>query len=406
MMSQTNRNRIGFWILGLCNNYSYVVMLSAAFDILSGSKPKMKIDPDDNQETPICNPMSTGAILVADIVPALTIKLISPVLPLGTNIRVILVIGLALASFIIVSLSTTTWISFLGVAFASLSSGLGEATFLIFSSLFADTKTIAFWSSGTGGAGVLAAISYASLTSSLIGFSPHTTLLVMTIIPVIMALTFWILIKVPTMENSSTENSLAPISPPFGLEGDIRYETIQVHSPSDHLTLSEKLNLMKSLWRFMLPLTLVYYAEYIINQCFFELLYFPKIWLNHKEQYRWYQVDYQIGVLVSRSSISCIRIKYLWVLSLLQGLNVVLVLVQVLTNFIPFIWFILLLVFWEGLLGGAAYVNTFDQVYRKFDDRHRGFCLGATSLADSLGIAISGFSSIYFHNLLCDLLNR
>lgn len=29
------RNILSFWVLGLCNNYGYVVMLSAAFDILN-----------------------------------------------------------------------------------------------------------------------------------------------------------------------------------------------------------------------------------------------------------------------------------------------------------------------------------------------------------------------------------
>lgn len=29
------RNLVAFWILGLCNNYGYVVMLSAAHDILN-----------------------------------------------------------------------------------------------------------------------------------------------------------------------------------------------------------------------------------------------------------------------------------------------------------------------------------------------------------------------------------
>ena len=41
------RNIIGFWILGLVNNYPYVVMLSAAFDIihrLSGNKPSSGSD--------------------------------------------------------------------------------------------------------------------------------------------------------------------------------------------------------------------------------------------------------------------------------------------------------------------------------------------------------------------------
>lgn len=29
------RNLIAYWLLGLCNNYAYVIMLSAAHDILS-----------------------------------------------------------------------------------------------------------------------------------------------------------------------------------------------------------------------------------------------------------------------------------------------------------------------------------------------------------------------------------
>ena len=30
------RDLLAFWILGLCNNYGYIVMLSAAHDILKG----------------------------------------------------------------------------------------------------------------------------------------------------------------------------------------------------------------------------------------------------------------------------------------------------------------------------------------------------------------------------------
>jgi hypothetical protein len=33
--SRNYRNLVAFWILGLCNNFGYVVMLSAAHDILS-----------------------------------------------------------------------------------------------------------------------------------------------------------------------------------------------------------------------------------------------------------------------------------------------------------------------------------------------------------------------------------
>ena len=34
-MKEKPRNLIAYWLLGLCNNYAYVIMLSAAHDILS-----------------------------------------------------------------------------------------------------------------------------------------------------------------------------------------------------------------------------------------------------------------------------------------------------------------------------------------------------------------------------------
>lgn len=33
------RNIIGFWMLGMCNNYGYVVMLTAAYDIIRQFNP-------------------------------------------------------------------------------------------------------------------------------------------------------------------------------------------------------------------------------------------------------------------------------------------------------------------------------------------------------------------------------
>ena len=42
--------------------------------------------------------------------------------------------------------------------------------------------------------------------------------------------------------------------------------------------------------------------------------------------------------------------------------NVALFLLVVLLQFVPFIWIIFILILWEGLLGGAAYVYTFHRV--------------------------------------------
>ncbi|KAG6920393.1 CLN3, battenin, partial [Chelydra serpentina] len=50
----------------------------------------------------------------------------------------------------------------------------------------------------------------------------------------------------------------------------------------------------------------------------FELLYFRSSALTHAQQYRWYQMLYQAGVFVSRSSLRCVRVRHIWVLALLQ----------------------------------------------------------------------------------------
>jgi battenin len=73
----------------------------------------------------------------------------------------------------------------------------------------------------------------------------------------------------------------------------------------------------------MVPLCAVYFGEYFINQGLVELLVFDcahGFRLSATAQYRWYQVLYQIGVFVSRSSVGffTLGIQYLPVLAVLQ----------------------------------------------------------------------------------------
>ncbi|XP_015259414.1 PREDICTED: battenin [Cyprinodon variegatus] len=90
-----------------------------------------------------------------------------------------------------------------------------------------------------------------------------------------------------------------------------------------------------------------------------ELLFFHNFFLSHAEQYRWYQTLYQVGVLVSRSSLRCFKFRRVWIFSLLQMLNLVFLLFAVRFQFLPSAWIVFALILYEGLLGGAAYVNTF-----------------------------------------------
>lgn len=88
-----------------------------------------------------------------------------------------------------------------------------------------------------------------------------------------------------------------------------------------------------------------------------ELIHFQNIWIDREAQYRWLQVDYQIGVFISRSSVNLIKINKIWLMAVLQFINVVIILTEVVTFFSPTIWIVFVLVLWEGLLGGGAYVR-------------------------------------------------
>ncbi|XP_022235656.1 battenin-like isoform X2 [Limulus polyphemus] len=130
------RNLSGFWLLGLCNNYAYVIMLSAAFDILSKDYHDADHNETENNITRRCNPTSTGAILLADIIPSLAIKLIVPFFVTNTHLKVALSVLLSAASFLLTSLSVGSWMTYIGVICAALSGGLGEVSFLSFSAHF------------------------------------------------------------------------------------------------------------------------------------------------------------------------------------------------------------------------------------------------------------------------------
>ncbi|XP_075219496.1 CLN3 lysosomal/endosomal transmembrane protein, battenin isoform X2 [Lycorma delicatula] len=403
------RSLVAFWLLGLCNNYGYVVMLSAAHDILSHN-----YSPNNTNETtpgimttiqPViqpdrdCNKLSTGAILLADIIPSLLIKIIAPFFPLCIHVRLALVILLSISGYILVGASVAPWMAICGVVSTALASGLGEASLLSYMAFYKDKDVISTWSSGTGGAGFFGSLSYAFLTS--IGISPAMTLYGLSSIPVLMAFSFWFILKHPKLNEDrlfcTDTNSLPGCSSTEQKE----CEEVPLHTTNDSFI--EKLMYIPQLLRFMIPIGLVYFFEYFINQGLFELVYFRNVRLSHSEQYRWYQVLYQIGVFFSRSSIRLIKINHLWLLSVLQLFNVVLFTLQAVYEIIPNMYVIMAVVLWEGLLGGAAYVNTYHKISIEVPPSKREFSMAITSLADALGITGAGIFAFPAHNFICDL---
>ena len=62
---------------------------------------------------------------------------------------------------------------------------------------------------------------------------------------------------------------------------------------------------------------------------------------------------------------------------------------------------VFLVVFWEGLLGGAVYVNTFADIMEEVPPADREFSLSATSVSDSAGICVAGFLGMAMEVWLC-----
>jgi battenin len=154
----------------------------------------------------------------------------------------------------------------------------------------------------------------------------------------------------------------------------------------------------------MLPLLLVYIAEYTINQGVAPTLLYPLESMpfdEYRDAYPMYNTIYQTGVFISRSSTPFIRVHKLYPPSLLQCVNLALLVLHAMFNFIPSIWIIFVVIFWEGLLGGLVYVNTFAEITDNAREDEREFSLGAVTVSDSGGICVAGFVSLWLEMFLC-----
>lgn len=445
-------NRLGFTILGLTNNFAYVIMLSAAYDLLKQISNNNNVNPDIiNNSTvtePYCNEHSTSTILLADTLPSLATKLVYPFLLVGipTAYKAIGTAFLSAISFIITGLTTTEVFIFTGVVCASFSSGLGESTYLSNTPLYGDVS-LSGWSMGTGGAGLLGAALYALLTMIL---PIKYIMIIMLIVPLGMILSYFCLLQPINDHNNSdpfsSQNQVLPPSDrdspgsevfnmaaksastardnssketaqqeqPFSRSNqEVRYyggssngnEQLVAPPPPPLDSMKAKFFYLPRLAKYFLPLLLVYFAEYFINQGLFELIYYPEVtFFSHAEQYRWFNVSYQLGVFISRSSLDLFRIKNIWAMSLLQAANAILFLAHASKLIhIPSFYIVITLIVYEGLLGGFTYVNTFFRVKKEVAPDRQEFCISAVTTADSLGIVFAALLALPVHKALCKL---
>ncbi len=375
-----------FFICGLVNNLVYVVFLSAASDIFKGLE---------------------GLVLIADIVPALFSKFMSPYVTIDYDTRFRICTGLSIAALVLNTFESLDF-CLTGVVLASFSSGLGEASFLSLSSKY--PKDIIGWFSGTGMAGLFGSFLYFFMTT-VCRFSKITTMIVMSPSPLLLYYSYYNGLRL--MPNDSVESLTST--------GEIKLKIF---------TITDKLRVVRTaVVPFMIPLFLVYYSEYVINQGILPTIIFDvnenSFFKKPRDYYVAYQMIYQLGVFISRSSTSIYRIphhKWLYLLSGLQFVNVWIFMAQSIHH-ITNIYVICLLVLYEGFLGGGTYSNAFACLlefnptgnYEELDESSsssssdslaqaksvKEFLMGAVSLADTFGITFAGFTSLFVGAYLC-----
>ena len=109
-------------------------------------------------------------------------------------------------------------------------------------------------------------------------------------------------------------------------------------------------------------------------------------------RYAIFSFCYQAGVLVSRSSLQVFPIARVEVLTVLQGINLVVWLLQARYKMIANVRLLFALMFFVGLLGGASYVNVFHQLLkrRQIPDGDREFTIQLAALfVPTLGITLA-----------------
>ncbi|CAN8103903.1 unnamed protein product [Discula destructiva] len=399
---------IAFWLFGLINNVLYVIILSAAQDLV-GNLPK-------------------GIVLLADVMPSFITKLVAPyfIHRVPYAVRILVFAALSTLGMLLIALTPSTQtvaVKLVGVVLASLSSGGGELSFLGLTHYYGP-MSLAAWGSGTGGAGLAGAGLYVMLTTWF-GFSVKGSLLASAFLPIVMLLSFFVILpKGPLRQGARpkdyealpdqdltegevdempTGNAASSLLAPGPAVANAAYSA---HPEGHGGTFLAHLNRAKSLFfPYMLPLLLVYVAEYTINQGVAPTLLFPlqsSPFSEHRSFYPFYNFLYQLGVFISRSSTPFFRIHNLYIPSILQVGNLMFLTLQSLIYFIPSVYLIFIVIFWEGLLGGAVYVNTFAEIMEKVPTADREFSLSATSVSDSAGICVAGFVGMAMETWLCD----
>uniref|UniRef100_A0A914Q0F5 Battenin n=1 Tax=Panagrolaimus davidi TaxID=227884 RepID=A0A914Q0F5_9BILA len=179
---------------------------------------------------------------------------------------------------IIAAYASTVSASLIGVILASFGTGMGSVNILALATHF-PKETVKSWSTGWGGAGIVASFCYAAFTEAhLANLSIKTTVLFMLGSPILYAIAYWIILEMPkTVHQVKIFNFktyyvhnikvavVKPFPPPLADTCEMAFEP-EKEERKKNLGYLEKLNLFVIFKKYTVPLFFVYFGQYLINQ--------------------------------------------------------------------------------------------------------------------------------------------
>ena len=283
----SRRIPLAFWCLGLLNNASYVIMLASAKDISEGG---------------------TALVFIANVVPSLAIKLSAPYFfdKVSYHARILVAAALMGTSFLVVASFHTVTLQLVGVALASAQCGLGEASLLALAGLCDSQRSskhcITCFSSGTGLAGVFGFL-WKCVWDDWLGFSLRQTLWMASILVMIYIMVYvknlWdvddILMKPPReeilelveedgimMDDNVVEDDGLKVSSDSSSDDEQEESSVQ---RVEEMNSSERFRLVLSLYPYMVPLFLVYAAEYVLQSGAWSAIGFPVTSMRARDEF-------------------------------------------------------------------------------------------------------------------------
>ena len=381
-------------ILGLFNNFGYVLINSSAQQLA------------DHFDESSFMPFFTTSLTFLGIVTSYVNSSYLLKIPHLNKIKAM--VTLCALAYILVGLSNLIdskfgfFLALLGSVIMGISGTLGEQTILGFLKGFAP-ELISGWGSGTGFAGVFGAgtnfaLRYFEVPGYLIFWGMIPTTLIY------LGGFNWLHNQKCMMIEAQEESRDGQDGEYQGMPNS-RGEIAESDKDKREADINQVLtkDLFKRLWPSISYLAanlgMVYFLEYTIIMIFADKATDKDSKSSdplRKNSFILLQLSYQIGVVISRSSLPVIKIRKVWIVTALQFLNFFIwawiAWVQTFTLGLEF-----LVMVWVGLMGGASYVNVLYLTLEspQIEKKDKEVSINIISICNNIGVLSATFVSYF-----------